>query len=423
MKRAMAIILCAVTMCTALVILGASRDTALFTIHYGESKLVVTERMLSPQWWAHGDRREFAKNQTLQQRARLIDGVDDLVDVIERQFPEIWRIVTRIERDTRIDPCDGVVNFDPDADIMFTVTDQKSGAQLDVARLCGDILGALRGGRPIDVVAKIDEIAPTPTAEVLSRIAKRAEFTTTFDDNPGRECNIGLALESFDGLVVDDGKVVSFNTVVGPRLSARGYKEAKIIIDGEFVPGIGGGVCQVSTTVFNAVLRAGLRILESHNHSLPISYVPLGLDAMVSSQADLKFQNTTGSPIYIATRVVDKGPKNTATVTIYGKRPDHVYKPRSEVEVLAIKTEVRGEQPTVAVHGRMNFCHETGRYWHYDEQIIESGRNEKIATAYVDIYRDGELVDTRRIRKSRYKGKPRVVEYVRREVCIADSAF
>ncbi len=134
-----------------------------------------------------------------------------------------------------------------------------------------------------------------------SALTQRASFYTSYSSSvPERKHNIKLASKSIDKTLVDVGGEFSFNLVVGERTEKKGYKKSKIIVNGEFVDGIGGGVCQVSTTLYNAVLLAGLEIVEYHPHSLPVSYVAPSFDAMVnSSYADLKFRNNTKNPIII----------------------------------------------------------------------------------------------------------------------------
>lgn len=110
--------------------------------------------------------------------------------------------------------------------------------------------------------------------------------------------NLKNAVSKINNLVVPDGGVFSFNQNVGKRTVTAGFKEAKVIADGEFVEGLGGGVCQVSSTVFEAVLRANVKIVARTYHSLEIAYVPLGGDATVQwNSKDFQFKNTLGVPI------------------------------------------------------------------------------------------------------------------------------
>lgn len=145
-----------------------------------------------------------------------------------------------------------------------------------------------------------------------------SSFTTNFSaSNYNRSYNIALAAGSLNNSLIKPGEEFSFNKKVGPRTAERGYREAMIIVSNAFVPGLGGGVCQVSTTLYNAVLLAGLEIVERSGHSLAVSYVPLGRDATVSyGSQDFKFRNNLESPIYLKTSVGN----GTLTMKIFGNK-------------------------------------------------------------------------------------------------------
>ena len=125
---------------------------------------------------------------------------------------------------------------------------------------------------------------------------KIAAFTTHYDSsNTTRTANLRAAADKIDDVVIPDGQVFSFNQTVGKRTVTAGYDTAKIIKDGEFVDGLGGGVCQVSSTIFECVLRANAKIVSRAAHSLEISYVALGGDATVQwNTCDFQFENTLG---------------------------------------------------------------------------------------------------------------------------------
>jgi len=390
-------------------------DTPYFSIYYsldGEIKtVVISDKSLTPKWWDIQSKREFTKNKSLQQRANeiKIDKVLDAEMTMQRRFPEIYKIVQQIKNEVLKQKNDGTIHFDPDKETKFWITDQENGRELDIDRLCRDIFNSLQKGTFTQIKANISDTKPDTPDKILGRIVERSRFATIFADNAPRESNIALALESFDGLIVSDGEIVSFNDVVGRRTRDRGFKEAKIIVDGEFVDGVGGGVCQVSTTIFNAVLLSGLKIVESHNHSLAISYVPLGLDAMVSSAADLRFQNNSGSPIYIEAKFIDNGARNSALVKIYGGKSDIRYIPRVERRTLDQQVEIVGEIPQ-EISGT-DFA--SGQNWFYQERILQNGYPPRETTTYLDGYKGDEIISSKRIRKSRYKGKERIVTYER----------
>jgi len=140
-------------------------------------------------------------------------------------------------------------------------------------------------------------------------------YTTTYGGTPGRIHNVQLVADLIDGALVAPGARFSFNETTGERNAAKGFAEAPVIINGELENGIGGGVCQVSTTVFNAAFEAGLSIEKRTNHALYISHYPLGRDATVNyPDLDLVFRNDTDKWILVRTFV---GP-GSLTVNLYG---------------------------------------------------------------------------------------------------------
>jgi len=146
-----------------------------------------------------------------------------------------------------------------------------------------------------------------------------AQYTTKFVKNKNRTENIRLACETMKNLLMPPGTIFSFNETVGPREEERGYLMAIIILGGEFSPGLGGGICQVSSTLYNTVLLAGLEVVERHPHSLKIDYVPLGRDATVTyGLKDFRFKNNT--PGYLLLDYNISG--QNLTVYIYGSHPN-----------------------------------------------------------------------------------------------------
>jgi len=133
-------------------------------------------------------------------------------------------------------------------------------------------------------------------------------YVTTFDPNQkARTNNLKLAAASIDGTIIMPDQVFSLNEALGPRSEKDGYQKAPVFANNRVVQDVGGGICQVATTLYNAVLQAGLEIIERRPHSRPISYAPLGLDATISSTAgtDMKFRNNTDFPVMISISVKD----------------------------------------------------------------------------------------------------------------------
>lgn len=162
----------------------------------------------------------------------------------------------------------------------------------------------------------IQEKHPIINAEDLQNMGELARFTTWYNvGEVDRSHNLKKAADSINGTVVAPGDTFSFNAVVGPRTYETGYRDAMVIVGGLFEPGLGGGICQVSSTLYNAVLLAGLDIVERHNHALAVAYIPLGRDAAVAyGLQDFKFKNNTNYPIYIRAQAAS----GNLTVNIYG---------------------------------------------------------------------------------------------------------
>ncbi|WP_096201002.1 VanW family protein [Bacillus sp. FJAT-45350] len=158
-----------------------------------------------------------------------------------------------------------------------------------------------------EVVLPIYETLPTVAVEDLDGITEVVigEFTTYFNSGVrGRSENIRLSSEAFQHHVLGPGDEFSFNRVVGQRTRERGYQEAKEIVNKQFVMGVGGGICQTSSTLFNAIDKAGLEVVERYAHSRNIGYVPPNRDATVSwGGPDFVFKNPYEFPILLRTDV------------------------------------------------------------------------------------------------------------------------
>ncbi|HEX3015060.1 MAG TPA: VanW family protein [Desulfobacteria bacterium] len=210
-------------------------------------------------------------------------------------------------------------SFTISSDNKMLIKAGKGGKTVDVGSAVNQVkkLSILD---PSEVEVGFKPVQPKVSAALLESqkiTGLVATYTTHFDaSNAGRSTNLRVAAMALDGVVVKPGEVFSFNKVVGPRSSEAGYKNALIIVNGQFVPGLGGGVCQVSSTLYNDLLLADLDITERANHNLAISYVPLGQDATVAyGSLDLKFRNDSGTYLLIRTHLTD----STLTFDLYGK--------------------------------------------------------------------------------------------------------
>ncbi|WP_161974923.1 VanW family protein [Bacillus timonensis] len=164
------------------------------------------------------------------------------------------------------------------------------------------------------VVLPIEETNPNVTQDQVQGINEvvLGSFTTYFDPTvTGRNFNIKKSADEVNDVVLGPGDRFSFNYVVGNGSKENGYALATVIINKEFVPGYGGGICQTSSTLYNAVAKAGLEIIELHHHSKPVGYVPLGQDATVAyPYLDFKFSNNRPYPVVLKTTV------NASSITV-----------------------------------------------------------------------------------------------------------
>ena len=347
---------------------------SIFLSNESSERIDVTDELLRGGWYNYESQKKFRDSTSLQKRAQSIKSKKYLHE-IKNNFPDIFLLIENIRKRVEISPIDGNIIFEPELEDKFRVVGQRAGRDMDEAKLAKDIIVGLKTGQHFDVHASVKIVQPRSESEILKKVSLRGGYTTYFEKNCAREHNIALALGAFNGLVVQKGETVSFNRVVGPRTRERGYAEAKIILDGQFVPGVGGGVCQASTTLFNAALLSGLTIDKSYNHSLAIAYVPIGRDAMVSSAADLRFVNNTGGTVYIeaGVRPATDARSGSAYVRIYGNRTDIKYKPRTEV-----------------------IEHELGDF------EIDPARESR---TYIEAWKGNQLVHSKLVRKSKYKSR------------------
>ena len=209
--------------------------------------------------------------------------------------------------------------YDPETD---TITPEQMGADFDVSA-AQTAMDAAEPGSTVRIGADIQ--LPDVTAEELEAVLFRdvlGEARTHVGGTAARISNVKLAAAAFNGTVLNSGDVFSYNETVGQRTAAKGYKPAPAYIRGETVDEIGGGVCQPSSTLYLACLRANLEITERYAHRYVPSYIGKGLDATVSwGGPDYKFTNNTDYPIKLAASMDSK---NNLTVQILGTKTDDI---------------------------------------------------------------------------------------------------
>ena len=285
----------------------------------------------------------------------------------------------------------------------YEISPHQMGLKLDRAKLM-EVISYIENREKNEyeeIMLPVEFITPEITKETLEYQLFRdtlASYTTYFntntENNYNRSINIRLAAESIDGTLLLPGEEFSFNKVVGPRTAQRGYKTAHIFVAGQIQDGTGGGVCQVSTTLYNAVLRANLEVRERHNHMFTVGYVPLGHDAAVSyGYADLVFTNTTAHPLQIFAKVSQD---NSLTFTI---------KSTNDYPGLKVKLATKTISTTpVKVIYIDDSTLPTGT-----EKTIENGMEGYVVDTYIRVYNNDILVREEKLHRSVYQMYPRKV--------------
>ena len=248
------------------------------------------------------------------------------------------------------------------------------------------------------VVAKTAPERTTREARAMGITGLVGGYTTTYGGEANRLHNVRLVAQLVDGALIAPGAEFSFNKTTGERSPERGFLEAPVIINGELQNGIGGGVCQVSTTVFNAAFESGLSITSRTNHALYIDHYPQGRDATVNyPDLDLRFQNDTNKWLLLRTFVG----ASELTVNLYGKPVDR----RVEVETAPLDvTGPPGEKriPDPAI-------------WEGEQVTQQAGQPSRRTAVTRRVYTaDGrKLYDT--TWSSSYRSEPSIVKYGTKE--------
>ena len=225
---------------------------------------------------------------------------------------EIRKMASRINKDP--------VNAKVDPSKWAVSGEGQTGKKVNEDATVKAVMDAKEGEK---ITLKVEETKPELTAnQAKANIVEIGSYTTKIlDQDENRLNNIRLASGKIDYKKIKPGETFSFNGTVGVRNENKGYEEAPIIVQTEEGPkkkdGVGGGVCQLSTTIFNAAEKAGMEITERHMHSKDIGYVPKGQDATVSyGTVDLKFKNTRNHPVMLRASME----KNTLTVKVLENR-------------------------------------------------------------------------------------------------------
>jgi vancomycin resistance protein YoaR len=277
------------------------------------------------------------------------------------------------------------------------VIPDRPGYMLDVPRSAAVVLRAalvtapeLRQAKLVVERAEADRTTAEAKAMNISGLV--ASYQTFYGGEPNRIHNVQLVSHLVDKHVIAPGETFSFNGTTGARTADKGFREAPVIINGELQTGLGGGICQVSTTVFNAAYEAGLPIVSRTNHALYISHYPQGRDATVNyPDLDLKFRNDTGHWLLLRTWVGS----SSLTVALYGT-PVH-----RRVVSETMPLVVTGPAPTKRVRDPALFEDE--------KEVEESGQPSRSTSVRRKVYDAGGALLYDTVFYSSYRGEPTIL--------------
>ncbi len=281
----------------------------------------------------------------------------------------------------------------------FTFTEAQAGVTLDEELLYQRITAALdRWERNVTVTVDPVVIQPTVTRdELVDKFTMIAAYTTDTTGDSNRNTNIDLACKAINGTALMPGETFSFNEATGQRTTDKGYKSAGAIAAGQSIEEVGGGICQVSSTIFNAVARANLEIVSRSPHAWPSTYVDYGESAPDNwPNLDFKFKNNTQSPIFLITYYKDRKMSAEVWGMSLGEGV-HI-----ELESKVIKTI----EPSYEI----SYVYNAELPYGTEETTVKARTGYVVETEKV-WYKDGAEVKREMLHTSNYKAYQQVVEY------------
>jgi len=235
----------------------------------------------------------------------------------------------------------------------FTFKQEQNGQYLDTTEIKEQILSMVQNFESGVVELRPQPLVPEVTvADLQKKVTIRFQAITPIDKHStdNRNHNIALAFSKFHGIRITNGSTFSFNDKVGKRTEKNGFLPANEYVYGDLVEGIGGGVCQASTTLYLAAIQSGMTILRRKPHSVPVNYTKLGMDATVSDtkgrEVDFSFRNESGGDIFITAQVLPDGANKNrlnCVVRIYGLSLESTRYELRSVEVEVIPKPTREE--------------------------------------------------------------------------------
>lgn len=261
---------------------------------------------------------EYGKEEGMFKKKSMIeDGVDYEVEpVLSYDEEKLKEFEKNIESQVDVNAVDASITINSG---QISITPEQNGKKIDEEELHNKLVECINPNPTTQETVNVElkDYAPRTTAAELGKINGRiSQYIDTYrNDGSGRVVNMELATGSINGTVLMPGDEFSYNKTIGDTTPERGYKEANTYVGGDVVPGYGGGVCQISTALYRAAMRADLRSSLRYNHSMMVGYSAASLDATVAEgDIDYRFVNTYDFPIYIEGYMTD----STIVFNVYG---------------------------------------------------------------------------------------------------------
>ncbi len=390
---------------------------------YGEYKDITAETLgitFNPsqalqEAWAIGHETSAADRRTVFELKEEIDAMNASsaafysVQASANTAP-IDDILAILEKNAYKAPQDAaILSFNPDDSLNpFTFQDEVVGQKLDTESIKAQILQMVQTFQSGEVMLETTPLYPSVTkADLQKSVTLRCRAVTPIDkkSTDARNENIRVAFRKINGMHIADGGKFSFNGVVGDRTEKNGFHIAFEYNYGELVEGVGGGVCQASTTVYLAAIQSGLTITSRKAHSTPVSYTQLGQDATVSDtkgrKIDLTFKNETGGMIFLAAHVVqDTTTKNRllCEVRIYGLSLENV---RYALVTEPVETLPKPTEPEYVKDTKHKYTTFAGE----EKEVIKASEGYVVET-YLRTLVDGVETERKKVATDTYPNRP-----------------
>jgi len=311
---------------------------------------------------------------------------------------EVRRLVEVLASQVTVAPVSATAIFEPVSE-SFTYTADAPGQELDVEGMVAHILAGFDGENLAPIAVDMEQFLrraepPVTQAALMANTVLIGECMTAVTNNENRNTNIRLMCEAVDGICLLPGEQLSLNDLVGERTEEKGFRYAGAIVDGKIVDDVGGGICQLAGTLYNAVLLSDLEVVERVRHTYPSDYLPIGLDATLNwNNKDLVIANNTEYPIYFGTKLSE----NKVTARIYGRPiPDGV--------TIQLRSDVLRETEPGSTQLVMTTSLPEGQ-----RKVRQSALNGYEVQVYKEFWQDDTLLREEKVSRDTYQPRNAII--------------